>query len=592
MNWIQRTRQRIARWFGSVEQRADPDPFSLQDVDRINDVFGTGRSTSGVIVTDAKALKLMAFWRGVNLLSATVAKLPCHVRRKLKEGGWERRNDHPAYVLLNRRANPRTNSDVFRRSIMGHVLMRGNGYALIDRSGDGRPRALWLLDPAKVTPIVANGKLQYVVRHGAPAITNQNASKAKITPNDTSILDGSSVLHIRGLSYDGVVGYDVVRVAADAIGQGLAVREYASRFFSNGAVPAYFLEHPGKLADDTHKKIVNSLERMHRGLKRAHRFALLEEGMKANALTFTPEQSQLIESGKFSIIDIALALGVPPHKIGDTSRQGFASLEQETRAFLDDSVDPWLCAFEAESRDKLLTEDEQNTARTGYYTIEHERNALVRADLAARSEALNKYVSGGIMTVNEARAREGLPPIDGGDQLFRPLNMAVGNDNGDLEFKREIVRALAADATIGSILFDLLQIPELLADVGLEAEGDPPELGAPTDERAIRVARGMSDAFRRLGKRISTKAQRAAHKPDEFMAFVEGFTDDNRTLAADILDPAFALADLSSEVQQRLERGYLTAWRTRLLSASAVKATELEQRIKDVASEAVEGKGP
>jgi HK97 family phage portal protein len=153
--------------------------------------------------------------------------------------------------------------------------------------------------------------------------------------------------------------------------------------------------------------------------------------LKASRLAFSAEDQQLIETRQFTVRDVANFIGVPPHKLGDTGRTAYASLEQENQSYLDDALDYWLCVWEAQCWDKLLTEEEK---AADSHVVEFLRLALMRADMATRANYYRTALGGrGWMTPNEVRGRENLNPSDSADadEILTPLNMGQGGDQND-----------------------------------------------------------------------------------------------------------------------------------------------------------------
>ncbi|HUU97684.1 MAG TPA: phage portal protein, partial [Phycisphaerae bacterium] len=191
------------------------------------DAAGGGRSAAGTSVTRATALTHAAVWRAVNLVAGDIGTMPVHVMRR-EGAGKVRDTKHAAYRLLRYQACAEVSSGVLREVLQGHVLLEGNGYAYIYRDGAGRPMEIVPLAPHSITPVRYQGELRYIYRAtGADAV--------KLLPEN--------VIHIKGYSEDGLVGYSVLAKAKESLGLGLGAREYGARFLSNNARPAMVLEH-------------------------------------------------------------------------------------------------------------------------------------------------------------------------------------------------------------------------------------------------------------------------------------------------------------------------------------------------------------
>lgn len=374
-----------------------------------------GLSSTGELVSVDKALSLSAIWKAAFLLSGSFARVPCNVYRRV-EGGKAIDASHPAYNLLKYEPNMLGGASVFKKTLVVNAMLNGNGYAYIQRASDrATPIRLVPLDPSAVMPIKVNNEAKYWVF---------NAEKS----SKPVLLDWYEVFHLRGFGTDGLNGLSLVQFACEALGLNIAARKYGSRYFKNDAKPGTVIEFPSNLTDEQFSNFKRRWNETYQGSDNAHKMGILEGGGKISQTQINARDSQLIETMKFSIVDISNFTGIPQHKLGDTSRNGYNSLEAENQSFLDEAVDPWLIAFEEEARAKLLTEAEK---RNDSHIIEFNRAALLRADLAARSIYYQKALSGlPWMTANEVRAIENMNPVDGFSDIRIPTNN-FGDKNGD-----------------------------------------------------------------------------------------------------------------------------------------------------------------
>ena len=110
-------------------------------------------TASGITVTESTALTFPAYWSGVNLISNAVAKLPRKVYRKVDDSR-EEQPEHPVAWIIHNEPNRYAVPLVFWRTLMGHVLTWGNGYAEIERDKANRPIALWTIQPDRIEPVI------------------------------------------------------------------------------------------------------------------------------------------------------------------------------------------------------------------------------------------------------------------------------------------------------------------------------------------------------------------------------------------------------------------------------------------------------
>jgi HK97 family phage portal protein len=473
---------------------------------------------SGVKVSQKTALRYAPLWRGVALIASSVAKLPLYVYQATDDDTRERYKKHAAYRLLRRKPNTEMHAFTFKQTLQAHALTRGNGYAWINRdTRDGRPLEVIPLNPDTTYPVRENGRLWYVTPVG----------------NEMRKIEPSDVLHIKGWGFDGLVGYDVIAHARNSLGLGMAAEEYGSRFFSNNARPSVVIEHPKTLTREALIRLRDSWASMHAGLSNSHRAAVLEEGAKLNPFSINANDAQLIETRMHEVRSVANWLGCPPHKLGDNSRTAYASLEQENQAFLDDCLDPWLCAWEHECDDKLLTEEEKE-GETAF--TEFNRNVLVRADMGQRYSAYTTALGGRpFATQNEIRRKENMPPIEGGDVVLEPLNMAKPG-----------------------------------GPVNEKPNPPPPPKEEPKEaksDEALRM-RVLTGTLERMVRRLSVHARKAAKEPRTFLAAIDTIEAENRATVLDALDAAARLAAPRDSSPKELTDMLFAEFRRELLETS------------------------
>jgi hypothetical protein len=117
---------------------------------------------------------------------------------------------------------------------------------------------------------------------------------------------------------------------------------------------------------------------------------------------------------------MAMLIGMPPHMLGQVDRTTSwgTGIEQQNLGFLTYTFDDWLQHL----RGPL---DRDAAARQ---SAVFDTGSLLRTDTAGRMAAYVQGRTGGFITTNEIRARENMPPVDGGDDIAAPLNSAHTGD--------------------------------------------------------------------------------------------------------------------------------------------------------------------
>ncbi len=382
--------------------------------------FQFGSTVSGKTVNERTAMQTTAVYACVRILAEAVAGLPLHIYRSRSDGGKERVPQHPLFPLLHDEPNPEMTSFVFRETLMSHLLLWGNAYAQVVRNGRGQVIALYPLLPNKMDVTRStNGELLYTYY--------RDADESGIKPEGGYVtLRRDEVLHIPGLGFDGLIGYSPIAMAKNAIGMSLATEEYGASFFANGANPGGVLEHPGVIKDI--QRVKDSWNTAYQGSANAHKVAVLEEGMKFQAIGIPPEEAQFLETRKFQIDEIARIFRVPPHMVGDLEKSSFSNIEQQSLEFVKYTLDPWIVRWEQSLQQSLLLPSEKSSLM-----IRFNLDGLLRGDYQSRMQGYSVGIQNGFYSVNDVRQLEDmnlLEDAEGGNLHFVNGNMVKLKDVG------------------------------------------------------------------------------------------------------------------------------------------------------------------
>jgi HK97 family phage portal protein len=352
MNWFGRVLNRLTGWGNQ--------PSSSR-------IVHTGRTLAGVYVDADTALKNATVWACVQYLTKTVGQLPWHAMVKVN-GDANIASSHPVDWLLNERPCPDFGAFSWRQAMLGNALLRGNGYAEIQRDNRGMPFALWPIHPERVRVRRAeNGELEYEVWNNG----------------GNTVLPARDMFHIRGFG-DGAVGYSVIEYAAQSIGWAQATEVFGSTYFGEGMNPSMIVETQKGLSPDAMKILRAELDQLYKG-PRGKRTAILDAGMKATKLATNPNDSQFIETRQHQVEEICRWFGTPPHKVMHLLRATFSNIEHQAIEVVVDSVTPWCKIFEQEANYKLFAA--QN--RQGFYT-----KMFVQALMRGDNESRMKFYKG------------------------------------------------------------------------------------------------------------------------------------------------------------------------------------------------------
>lgn len=375
--------------------------------DWLFDTFGGPPTLSGAHINERTALQMSIVYACVRVIAESIASLPLHVYKKTFPRGREKADSRREYYLLHDEPNDRMTSCIFREVLMGHVLLWGNGYARIVYDGSGKTTAFWPLMPELVQPQInpATRRLRYIV---TDSITGQ---KEVLLPED--------VLHIPGLSFDGVCGLSPIKYCRESFALTQALQDFGAEYFGNGTRPGGVLETPKTLSDPAKERLSAAWRAMHGGRGNRHKVAILEEGMKFSAFAIPAEDAQFIQSRKFQLSEIARIYRVPAHMVGDLEKATYSNIEYQSVEFVQYTLRGWLVRWEQELNRKLFP--------GGEYFVEHSIEGLLRGDFKTRMDGFAVGRQWGWLSVNDIRELENMNPLPGvdGDQYLAPLNMTT-----------------------------------------------------------------------------------------------------------------------------------------------------------------------
>lgn len=368
-------------------------------------------SASGQNVTPETALRLAAVYACVRVCAETIASLPLIIYKRLPDGGKIRATEHPLYKVLHDQPNQWQTSMEWIEMCQGHLELRGNAYSLIQSGPAGAVDQLIPIHPDRVqVRRLSNGRLQY-------RVTDWYTGKPEIYAQE-------EIFHMRGLSSDGMTGMSTISLAREAIGVGLGQQDYAARFLENDAQPRGVLEHPQTMSQEAYKRAKETFQEAHAGHNR-HKIAILEEGIKYQAISLNNKDSQFLEARVFSTAEIARFFRMQAHKIGDLTKATFSNIEQQNIEFATDCIRPRVVRWERRIKVDLIKPLQIGSDE---YFAEFLMDALLRGDLKSRYEAYSVAVQNGFMSPNDVRRAENLNPIskeNGGDTYMRPSNMST-----------------------------------------------------------------------------------------------------------------------------------------------------------------------
>lgn len=523
-------------------------------------MFDGHESASGQRVRESTAIKLSAVYACVRVLSEAVASLPLKIYKRKPGGGKETADDHPLWSVLHDSPNEHMTSFTFFETSMAHLALWGNSYALITDTRQRLQLTPWHPDFVDV-------------KRGDRGLVYQFRQPDNM--GDPIVLNAYDVLHIPGLSFDGLVGISPIKQAREAIGLGLAAEEMGAKLFGNGARPSGTLETDAFMKPDEAAEWAKTFNKQYAGSSNASKIMLLAKGLKFNPLSIPPEDAQFLETRKFQVNEIARIFKIPPHLIGDLERATFSNIEEQGIEFVVHTIRPWLCRIERAINRRLFTDAD----RAAGYFCEFLVDALLRGDIKTRSEANQIRFMNGNLTLDDWAAMENMNPVGGelGSTRWVPANLMPAQkaleDEPEPEPEPPMVEGEEQD--------------EPPADEEQETEEEEENQDDERYQVAVEKARTAVCEVMRASVRTEANAvTRAAQKPGNWLAWLDEFYDSYQPKLLQRVGPVLeTLAAIQGEDAD--PTAFVAKWidesRAALVEASECSQRELPGRVQDVA---------
>jgi len=382
------------------------DPIALSDP-AINSVFSGLFNTakSGVTVNQDTATRHTTVYACYKVLSEGVAGLPLNLMRSKKKNGKahkEKAIEHPLYNLLHLRPNDEMTSYTWMIATMLNLVSRGVSYSQIIRNQRG--------DIAAIYPLLSDNMQVYRDENNKMYFVYNSSKYGRV------LLSKDEVLHTLGSTLDGINPISPIQANANSLGLSIAMEEFGSNFFANGANGSGAFTTDQELSEDAFNRLKSDLKTNYTSLMNSGKPMLLEEGLKYDKFTIPNNDSQFLESRKYQRSEIASIFRVPLHMINDLEKSSFNNMEQQSLDFAIHTLRPWVIALEQSMTVAFF-------GTSSEYYIKFNLAALLRGDTKTRYEAYGTGIRDGWLTRNEAREMEDLNPIDGLDDPILPLNM-------------------------------------------------------------------------------------------------------------------------------------------------------------------------
>jgi HK97 family phage portal protein len=370
-----------------------------------------GAWQQNVDVVSDNVLAYFAVFACITLIAADIGKLTLRLVAKDGDGIWNE-TDNPAFSPVLKKPNRYQTINKFIEQWIVSKLINGNAYVLKERDSRGVVRAMYVLNPMRVMPLIApDGAVYY-------QLGNDPLSQL---PFGLPAVPASEIIHDTMIClFHPLVGVTPIYACGLAATQGLQIQNASTKFFGAGSKPGGILTAPGAISDETAKRLADYFNANFTG-DNAGKVAAVGDGLTYTPLAMTAIDAQLIEQLKWTAENVCSCYHVPPFMVNVGPTPPYANAEPVFQQYYAQCLQSLLTNFEKSLDAGLGLLDKINGTQ---YGTEFDVDDLIWMDTTTKTKAAGDAIATGGMAPDEARKRYfGLGPVKGGDTPYMQQQM-------------------------------------------------------------------------------------------------------------------------------------------------------------------------
>lgn len=369
--------------------------------------IGTRQNKYVSIKNPDLALTNSVIYRGISILTDSVASIPIDIYRKNKKDYWNVDEKSTLHTILTRISNKRQTIYELLEGTVMQLLLYGNAYIYINRGVSTDIKELILLYPNTVYHDVIDNK--YTV--------TDEYNKIKGTFNSNQII------HLKHKSLETIVGKSVVDYCARTIGLASACDIESLSTLSNGGRMKGIISSESSVigfGDAQDNQIQDIQSNMEAEINSGKDIITMPSGVKWQAIGQTTKDSMILDNKQYTLSDLARFMGVSLSKLGVSMGGNYQAAQQDQLNFYIDTLNPILVKIEKAFNCYLIPDSVSSK-----YKIEFDRTTLPYFNDIMKNYKTQLEL--GILSVNDIRKQFNKNEVENGDEVVISTNLQYIN---------------------------------------------------------------------------------------------------------------------------------------------------------------------
>lgn len=376
--------------------------------------------TQSAPATEESVMTIPTVSNCMDIIVGSMAQMPVHLYLETEDGSMEKVHDDYRTKLLNDQSAPNMNAINTRKLMVKDYMLHGEVYIDIQKEKSVIDDGITVYGNInKLVHLPAKNVNLQAYHDGTDLVsadftlTTLEGNNTFFNKKQTTKLKEENLLRILKTPLNVYQGVGVLDRGEKILGQALDEMEYTSNIYKNGAMPTGVLKTGNRLNQSMIDRLRDAWASLYGGVKNSAKTVILEEGMEYQKISLNPDEIQMHQTKKETNSEICKLFGVPESMIS-TAANKYGSIEQNQLHFLKTTLATIITDFENAYNQYLLTEEQKEE---GYF-FRFDTSELLRTTEKEKIESVELGLKAGIFTINEARYKLDLPPIDEDEDVF------------------------------------------------------------------------------------------------------------------------------------------------------------------------------